>query len=229
MKKQNAEALQWFVDFANLDLESIKPGDKAKLLVEAKERLWPVEEMEEFQRGLSYEWGIGTTCMRWAVNLPSEGSQEYWSAIVQSQRGVLQIFRLYFLHPPTAHDPLVSEGHHEMAWRVEGGGKSPFGMKILPLTDAQDEYLEFKLFMLLEGFQAHAIRLCPGCKNFFLNLTNREKRFCGSRCMWRITTAERREADREGYNEYQKELMKDRYREKKGLPRRKTHPKKGEA
>ena len=36
MIKQNIQALQWFVDFANFDLEKITPGDKAKLLVEAE-------------------------------------------------------------------------------------------------------------------------------------------------------------------------------------------------
>ena len=52
MKKENAEVLQWFVNFANLDLERIKPGDKAKLLVEAAENLWPTKELRLYQHDL---------------------------------------------------------------------------------------------------------------------------------------------------------------------------------
>jgi hypothetical protein len=44
--------------------------------------------------------------------------------------------------------------------------------------------------------------------------------------MWRFNTAKRREADPEGYKEYQKILMKDRKREKDGHRRLKTKSRK---
>lgn len=226
MKKENIEALQWFVDFANLDLITIKPGDRAKLLVEAKERLWPVIEMKEFQRGLALSLDIESSPMAWALDIPPEKSQKYWIAILQSQEEILKVFREYVLS--VTNYGVVISGRNEMTWWAGRGNKSPYTMKFLPLTESQGEYLRLKIFMLLDGFQDHAIRLCPGCEKFFFNPTNREKRFCGTRCMWRISTAERRQADREGYNEYQKGLMQDRYREKKGLPRKTTHSKKAE-
>jgi hypothetical protein len=44
--------------------------------------------------------------------------------------------------------------------------------------------------------------------------------------MWRVNTAKRREADKEGYNKYQAKLMRDRYREKNGHRRLKTKSRK---
>ena len=237
MKKESIEALQWFVDFANIGLESIKPGDRAKLLVESEEYLWPRGELKEYQEGAPLplsEKLLGR--MAWALKIPPKESPEYWSAIVQSQKVVKELLLRHLVptvRPSVKPSPSVKpapsvliRGHDEILWWVGKGHKFPYTIKFLPVTESQDDYLRLKIFTLLEGFPDHAVRVCPGCEKFFLNPTNREKRFCGNRCMWRISTAERRETDRKGYNEYQKVLMRDRYREKNGHSRKKTKARK---
>jgi hypothetical protein len=275
MKQENIEALQWFVDyFANLDLENIKPGDKAKLLIEADEYLWPTKELEElaasFELTQVLSSGAMDRFMGWA-QIDKE-SPQYWTAIVESQRSVRGVFLDTVLTaaplslgiglggsfmsadtvpdaPTASAEPSemptvswnVASGHHvpapqmlwgkdTMLWWVGKGGnelKKPYTLKFLPIADSQKNYLFLKILRLLDGFPAHAIRRCPGCERFFFNPTKREKTFCGNRCMWRVNTAKRREADKEGYNEYQRKLMQDRYREKKGHPRKKTKKREG--
>ncbi|MGD0660211.1 MAG: hypothetical protein ABSD38_19295 [Syntrophorhabdales bacterium] len=241
MKKQNADALRWFVDyFANLDLESIKPGDKAKLLIEA-ECLWPTEELREYQ-----EWappvplsGKPLGRLAWALEIPPKESPEYWAKIHSSQKAVREFLVLRIVpvvrgssdrpvSPSEKSAPsIVIRGHDEMLWWVGKGQKYPYTIKFLPVTESQSDYLTLKIFTLLEGYPDHAVRVCRGCGKFFLNLSKREKHFCSNRCMWRVNTQERRKADKEKYNEYQKVLMQDRYREEKGLARKKTKPRKG--
>jgi hypothetical protein len=232
MKKGDTEALQWFVDFANLDLQAIKPGDKAKLLVEATEHLWPLEELKEYQSvspGLPLPAAIERQ-LPWIVKAPSRESAEYWTAVLRSQAAVRKTFVQYIL--PTGQPspenveakakPAVVQvvrGHDEVLWWVAKGYKVPYTVKLLPVAKGQDDYLPLKIFMLLDGLPQHAIRRCPGCNRFFFNPANREKRFCSERCMRRICTAEYRQTHKQAYNGYQKDLMKDRYREECNMRR----------
>jgi hypothetical protein len=227
MKKQNAEALRWFVDFANLDLQALKPGDRAKLLIEAEEHLWPKEELKEYRSKMPPGYPLPAEIMKelqWVVNAPPRESPKYWTDILQSQAVVRKTFVQYVLpvgHPSPENVEAkgkpavvaVVRGHDEVLWWVVKGYKVPYTVKLLPVAKSQNDYLPLKIFMLLHGFPQHAVRVCPGCKRFFLNPTNREKRFCSERCMRRICTAEYRQTHKETYNGYQRKLMRGRYRE----------------
>lgn len=234
MKKESAETLQWFVDFANMDLETIRPGDRAKLVVEAADYLFPWKEMGEFQNMPLTKTQLKT--MAWALERVDKGSQEYWDTILRSQKSIRELFYNYLIpsvHPspsgstrpgrkPSEAPSKYLWGSDEFLWRVTSGYKIPYALSFLPITRSQDDYACFRIIRLLDGFPDHAIRVCPGCKKFFFNPTGRKKGFCSPRCMWRVNTAKRREADPEGYREYQKTLMRDRYREKCGRRRLKT-------
>jgi hypothetical protein len=240
MDNKNIEALQWFVDFANLDLENIKPGDRAKLLVEAEEYqeyLWPVKELREYQwpSPLSKEH-LGR--LAWGLEVPPKESPEYWTAVLQAHEAVRAFF-LQFLIPTVHPSPEVSvsssdksfpaiqiRGFDRILWWVGKGYKFSYKVKILPVAESQKDYLWLKIIMLLDGLPQHAIRVCPGCKKFFFNPTNREKRFCGEKCMRRISTVEYREKHNKKYKDYQNVLMKDRYREMMGHKRLKTKARK---
>jgi len=235
---EKKEALQWFVDFANMDLEAIKPGDKAKLLVEAEDYLWPKGELKEYQEGCPLPLTAKQLrCLAWTLEIPHKESQEYWTAILQSQKAIQQLFLRHLIpiarsstdRPVSSSEKptpsIVIRGHDEMLWWVGKGHKFPYKIKFLPVTGSQEDYLGLKIFMLLEGLPDHAIRVCPGCRKYFLNASLRKKEFCSPRCMWKVNSRKRREADPEGYREYQRKLMQDRYREKTGLQRRKTKSK----
>ncbi|MGD0230111.1 MAG: hypothetical protein ABSC19_07115 [Syntrophorhabdales bacterium] len=232
MKEKNTEALQWFVDFANLGLDHIKPGDKAKLLVEADEYLWPREELKQYEEAIRLfhipEETRRVGPLAWALGPPpSKRSEEYWASILDLQTMTGALLAAVSVDA-TEGNPFVlyPTALGETIWWVTKESETGFALKTLPAAKDQRAYVWMKILMLLDGLPQHAIRECPGCNNFFFNPTKREKRFCGNRCMWRITTAERREADRGGYNEYQRGLMSDKRREKAGLSRKRTKARK---
>ena len=230
MEKQ--EALRWFVDFANMDLDAIKPGDKAKLLVEAEEYLWPREELREYQRmtpvPLSKE---RMKRLKWALEMPLRDSPKYWAAIVQSQKAVHNLFMGLQItgHPaPGVVDsgPMVvqvSRGHDDavVLWWMVKGYKVPYAVKLLPVAKSQKDYLSLKIALLLDSLPQHAIRVCPGCKRFFFNPTRRKKEFCSPKCMWRVIAGKRRRELKEkhpkkykAYLKKQKEIMSKKFQEK---------------
>lgn len=209
-EERRIEALQWFADFCNLDLEQIGPGDRAKLLVES-DCLWPGKEMKSYDplTQLSKEALNGFS---WALEIPGKKSPEYWSAIVAAQKFVRDLFTLLQITarrspevtgpPPTAMSFLL-RGNDEVLWWLGKGPGVPYTLMVLPVTKSQEDYLRLKILRLLEGFNQHAIRRCAGCGRWFFNPTNREKRFCGNRCIWRTNTAKRRKAASKGRKEGQ--------------------------
>jgi hypothetical protein len=199
-EERKTQPLQWLVDFANLDLERIGPGDRAKLLEESG-CLWPGKELKRFDplHLLSKEALEGFS---WALEMPSKRSPEYWNAIIAAQTSIGNLFSLLQItaHPsagaPSKAVASILRGHDEVLWLLEKGPGVPYKFVLLPVTQSQKDYLCIKIFRLLEGFNQHAIRRCPGCNQWFFNPTNREKNFCGNRCIWRTNTAKRRKAAR---------------------------------
>jgi hypothetical protein len=217
MKQQNTEALRWFVEFANLSLKPIAPGDRAKLLVES-DCLWPRQELKDYGR-LTPLPEKTLSGFSWALKIPGKESPKYWNAIVAAQKAVRRLFAfLQITARPSTRAPstavaIVMRGHDHVLWWVGKGPGVAYTLELLPVTESQKNYLRLKILKLLEGFSQHAIRVCPGCKRFFFNPTNREKRFCSERCMRRVCTAEYRETHKPTYNGYQAKLMKDKYRQ----------------
>ena len=205
---EEARQLQWLTEFCNLDLAQIGRGDRAKLLVES-DCLWPSEEMKVFGR-LKSLGKEDLDALSWVLAKPASRSSEYWSAIVAAQKALRDHFRLL---QPTVHRSKeaigertassVIRGRDEMLWRVEKGHGVKYKLTILPVTNSQADYLLLKVLRLLEGFNQQAIRLCPACGRWFFNLTNREKRFCNDRCIWKFNTAKRRKAENDRRKEGQ--------------------------
>jgi len=220
MEKEKQEALQWFVDFANTNLQEIKPGDKAKLLVEAEDYLLPKEEIQAFS-SIKDEL---VEKMPWAFNQSPKKSSKYWKNLIALQNTVRGIFVGMSEHPYPV------KGIKTLPWSTafirgeaitkmeRGQGKEPIRLFYLQVTKTQSQYVWLKIERLLEGLPGHTIQECPGCRRFFFNPTLREKNFCSSRCMWKVNATKRREADREGYRKYHKEYMMDLRRQDAGLP-----------
>jgi predicted nucleic acid-binding Zn ribbon protein len=219
MDAQQKETLLWFVDFANLDLETIKPGEKAKLLVEAKDSLWPPMEA----------WGkliLRQKPPSW-MKIPPKASQGYWEIIRSSQKAVIEALEENItasVPPNDPHEkaiPLITFGYDKMFWAVARGYKFPYKIQFTPITKRQDQYLRLTIFMLLAGCPEHTVRWCIGCNKFFLNPTNREKQFCSAKCLWRVNAERKRKElkenhpqEYEAYLEKQRDTMK-RYYDKK--------------
>jgi hypothetical protein len=214
-EEKSVRALDWFVSFANLDLEHIGPGDKAKLLVESN-CLWPIRELKSYGQ-LAPLSKKTLSDFSWALEVPGKKSPEYWNAIVAAQAGIRNLFSWLQItgHPspdvanaPKAAISSLMRGYDEMLWWMVKGPGVPYTLTFLPMARTQEDYLRLKIFLFLKGFNQHAIRRCPGCGLWFLNPTNREKNFCGNRCMWRTNTAKRRAKEKSDASGEEKQARK---------------------
>ena len=238
MEKDQREALEWFVEFANLDLSGLKPGDKAKLLFESAEHLFPFKHLQAFPSSELVE-----RKMQWAVQEPPQrDSQQYWSLILQLQSVVREELRqltegYQFQETPGGRSDHREIVPHYKLWAdtvIFCSEASPdrFSFTLIP-GKKQEDYIRFKLNLLLNGLPRSALNRCRApirkklCGKYFVNLSRRKKRFCSPQCLWRFNTIKRREADPEAYREYQKLLMRDRRWEKVGQRRRRTTKRKG--
>jgi hypothetical protein len=222
MEKARKEALQWFVDFANSDLGRLGMGDRAKLIIESYDFLLPAkEERRQFPRFLvpgervKFKSIKGMKEMDWIGKARQESydPSKYWGKIKRLHRVVRETFGdLSPGSPSKGYRSWIGKMKVTADWQ-----KNRFSLQILPVGADQTEHLRLRLFLLLDGLPTSAVQKCPGCDKYFLNVSLRKKQFCSPRCMWRVNTQKRREADKEGYNEYQRVHMNNRYRKKKGL------------
>ncbi len=222
MEKERQQALEWFVQFANMNLNELRPGDKAKLLVESEEYLFPTkEEVRDVPRWpdeIKQRMGVLAE-MTWAFKRrPQKDSEEYWSLILGLQNFVNRTLeRLVKIHNPKiwAESVMVRSG----------GDPGKFTFSYMPLVPSQNRYLETKLNLLLNGLPRSSLQRCPApkCQKFFVNVSRRKKRFCSPRCMWRFNAEKRRKDNPEAYRKYQKEVMADKYRTDKGLKPKKFY------
>jgi len=238
MEKQQREALQWFVEFANRDLNKFTPGDKAKLLVESTEHLFPLKHLQAFPPPELF-----ARKMKWVLNPPPQrDSEEYWSLILRLQNVVREELRRLtegyrfqdIPGEPYDHDETIP---HVKMWAdtiifCSEANPDRFSFYFIP-GKKQDDYVRFKLNLLLNELPRSALNRCLSpirkklCGKYFINVSRRKKRFCSPQCLWRFNTVKRRTADPEGYKEYQKILMRDRRLEEVGQRRRRTKKRKG--
>jgi len=226
MDKNRKEAIDFFVKFANMNLNELNPGDKAKLLVESEEYLFfkassvddlflsastdqadvskvftaPQEDMDLFSRK-----------MKWAFKpRPNKDSAEYWS----------MLFHLQVVIKDMLSNFAIKDSPFEFLFLGFVGWES--GKKVFfPLSVDQDDYLNFKIsYLLSDGPPRATVHICPApkCNKIFINTSLRKKTFCSPRCMWRFNTAERRKGlkkkDPKKYRAYldkQRELMARKY------------------
>lgn len=239
MEEERKETLEWFVQFANMNLNELTPGDRAKLGVESEEYLFPKRELEVFPHKeggtelatLSTYFRRLETGMTWAFDTPQRDSPEYWSLIRRLQSVVKEtLLELATYHPPNKE---VLDATKTMPWEATSiqmvaiwgwDAEKKFSYSEIPLTESHEEYIQIKLYRLFKNNTRSTLLICPApkrkdkeCGKFFLNFSRREKRFCSSRCMWRFNAEKRRKDNPEAYNEYQREVMADKYRVDKGL------------
>ncbi len=231
MKKK--EALEWYVDFVNMDLETIKPGDKAKLLIEViggAGHLYPYFELSEeeiIDKSMSQEEPKMSRLEAQVVLnilrcLPDKESEEHWELILNLQEVVKNLFcDFQKIDDPEIGDHIASRRIEDVVLTVFWGKNQPFEVNYFPITKGHDNRLRCTIIKLLEGFPGHALSVCPVCNKFFLNTSFRKKEFCSPNCMWKSNSAKQRKKDPEKYRKYQRELMRKKSLKKMGLEKRK--------
>jgi len=238
MEKEQQKALEWFVQFANMDLNELTMGDRAKLAVESEEYLFPKRELEVFpptEKGTEHSTLLNhfrrlEKGMEWAFDIPQRGSPEYWSLIRRLQDVVKEVLLEVATYRPPGKEvevvPCKATWEATSIETVAASGcdaEKKFNYYEIPLTRSHNYYVRIKLYRLLKNIRRSTLQICPApkrdkqCGKFFLNFSRREKRFCSPRCMWRFNTAERRKANPEANREYQKAVMKDKYRVERDL------------
>ncbi len=217
MERDRQDALQWFVEFANMDLGQLKAGDKAKLLVESEEYLSPAKDIQQFQERLELAKDRGA----WE---DLKKTEEFWPYILRLQDMVKRTLDsiISFSSPP----PKPFKHVRELVWSGNlycalSCKSETFHFHLLPVTITDQDYIQVKLYQLLDGFPISTVQRCPGCTRYYLNFAKRRKRFCSPRCMWRISAEKKRRELKEqhpgqykAYLKKQRETMRKKYEEK---------------
>jgi hypothetical protein len=234
MEKDRQEALEWFVQFALLNLEDLKPGDRAKLEVEAREYLCLSQEEEE-------------AAIKEVPYLSDKKIKEYlkkrswekdsidWQQITKFQavvRGMLKVIpKKYPIEqvllsgdriPPwldvEEEYPPIWEGK---VWYMLTTLNDKISLIIAPSVWSPDNYVRFKISSLFNDLPITTLSICWSCKNYFVNPTLRDKKFCSPRCMWRFNAKKGREELKgkhpgkyKAYLKKQREIMRRKYEEK---------------
>jgi hypothetical protein len=213
--RERIKALEWFAQFANMDLAELSPGDRAKFLVDCEEYL--------FQSGLKkdyYKSGGITPPLKIQRLFGSPDSPVFWRNIRKLQI-VLRKEIKWFLYQPSKYGHLMAfpwKGKLQINfWREQ---KSPCRLIFIPFAGNHRDLLFIRLFTLLEGLPPFTIRKCLICEKYFINASWKEKNFCSTRCMWRFNARKWREElkkdpkKRQAYLKKQREIMNKRYEEK---------------
>lgn len=236
MEKDRQEALEWFVQFALLDLKDLKPGDRAKLEVEVSEYSCPnQEELETATKVVPYlkDQEIKEYLKKRPWELKKD-SPDFWPQVTRLQvlvRAVLKSMKKDLIDeilpggtivPPWLHVeeeyPTIWEGK---VWYVLTTIHNKMSLIMWPSVWSLDNYVRLKIFSLLKGLPITTLSICRSCKKYFINPTLRDKKFCSPRCMWRFNAKKGREELKgkhpgkyKAYLKKQREIMRQRYEEK---------------
>jgi len=231
MNKERLELLEWYVQFAQLKLDELKPGDRAKLSIEAGENLFPSVELEQLgipieilkeqakEKEIRFPGGkikVPSSFRDWALNLPQKDTKEFWNLISHLQE-VIQNTLLTLLGPYTEKDGTKYLGLGSLNFAGEtqfqiSGEENVFKFFYIPLSKTHGEYVELKLYRLMDGLPTTTIMKCPGCDGYFINTSLRIKKFCSSKCMWKVNAQKKRDELKKNPKEYKAYLEKQKER-----------------
>ena len=204
------EVIQWLVDFAQADFETMEHEQK---------------EQWRIQAGMRFSlFGVNTPVRFPDFILPQKDSKESW----ERMKGFQNTIRRVIEEVLPKEDAGIFLHHIEASFHLNRSGRL-LRMDINPTIKTFEEGFRFSFYRLVEGLPPKVIQRCLACKKIFINLTRREKHFCSNKCLWRFNAEKQRKADPEGYRKRQREVMKKRYEKKmkaKGY-KKISHHKKG--
>jgi hypothetical protein len=225
-EKKNA-TVEWFVNFAQMDLERLSPGDRAKLEVEAGEYLLPsipipilkdekrsdylIDKMRNID--LSWIWENHETVKKspsesksqqkhdWFTHVPEKHTEEYWSLIVDCEKNVYDALKGY-LDGKIVGNQSVSHAFYCFLARER------FEFMIIPMMKKHSDFVIIKLNMALDGLPVACLQTCQSCRRIFFNPSKRTMKYCSTKCLWRFNTQKRRTAMGIGYKPQQENLQR---------------------
>jgi len=209
MDEKKNTTVEWYVNFAQMDLETLGPGDRAKLEVEAREYLFPSiplpiarvkyetkfktatgikPDLPDLQAWIDF---LDTSTTRRGPRiekLPERGTPQYWSLIRESQKNVHDALKKY------SGEFRIDESFSQAFYFFIGGEK--FEFIIVPMMEKHSDYAVIKLNMALDGQPVTCLQNCQSCGRLFFNPSQRKMKYCSTKCLWRFNTQKKRQADR---------------------------------
>lgn len=239
MDKERKEIVEWFVQFAMMELNKLRGKDKVKLEIKAEKYLFPTDqELAEHSKTITLleDSELDRLLKKYPWEFIRRNSSGFWKNVITAQSVVRKVFTtLLTRYSPDKHVWLdgsivpswVDLDEVDLTWSAstcfeQTVSNDRFSLNIFPVSWNLDVYLKLKICRLFDSLPITTLAMCLSCKKYFINPANRKKKFCSPRCMWRFNAKRWRESHKEERKAYQKILMKDRYREKIGVPRLKT-------
>jgi hypothetical protein len=217
-KKERTDRINWFLDFVQMDLKSLSPGDRVKLCYEAEEILFDRKliEQEETFNPLIEE--VRTFYDK--LKKPSLQNLDEFFEVLRDRQGDLRGYILEFF----AEIVKKKRPYFNAAIQAQLVVKTEEGImttSYLPSTVYIEGFAFGRFLNAVDGMPTYGFRKCTECKKIFFYPHKRKKEFCRVQCGWKFFARQRRESNPEVYKEYQREVMQNRYEKKI----REKHPK----
>lgn len=250
MDKINKGRLDWFLDFINMDLGTLSPGDVVKVSTEISLILlgkslddstgpiteWAYKLLHEWQ--LSEDKGKGKGKGKGRLNL--ESCQERLSDYLTNMFNVIDKATkpIYSVEINTGEKKKFFEngfsdrqilGFIDTQVRIEATFNLPsdleaIGDRIINTvykTGSHQDTLLIHFIQALNGIPLGAIRKCTECGNWFLHVSKRVKLFCSNKCAAKKVSRERRERlKKESSEAYNQELKNGAKRARKSYEKK---------
>lgn len=193
--------IQWVLDFAQMDLNSLPPG-KLKVLKEEvayfcserrPDESWE-ERWEEFEDNLHLAPLTPVDNER-VTEIDYGGESVNLSEIQKCAIDFIKV--LNDIHKPRREDRPIErylvKYLPEMSSYIVSPFPGTFEIRRSPTTSTPENLLILNFIGLIERFDPYPIKKCKGCDRFFLHLTKIEKVYCTSSCAARSIQREKRE------------------------------------
>ena len=207
---EQSETIEWLVEFAQMDIDALKPSGHTKLAIDVKEYLFPELDFKRIklrkrvltktrmERKDQYDC-YPVSKIESIIDAYNDDPETYWDMVKTVQQLLYNILQQAILlggkHTDDNNQTLANEAHAAIeVFAVVDGRLNCYNILA---TDSLHDYIKIKLYTLLDGFHVTAIKRCLGCGKIFFTPSLRERKFCHSRCQSRFHAAKRREAQRD--------------------------------
>jgi hypothetical protein len=203
-KKEMEEKLRWWLEFIQIDIESLPDKERSLLQV---------------------EFAFYYTPSLSSANIPAG----WWYPVedLKTIQGTIKEFLEQALRQRKPEDGIITLPPLSRQLRVRDDGRFEItyprhmfapGKHKRPVPNK--EWLIADFSELLNGIPRDAIKQCEECKKLFLHLSGKQKKYCSSQCAYKFLSRKKREKLRsqprkyQAYLKRQRELMKRKYDEK---------------
>jgi hypothetical protein len=219
-KKERTDKINWFLDFAQMDLTTLSPGDRVKLCYEAESNMVNyglTKEEEEFH---PYPRTKYLKDFLHEIDVPTLHEIEEYFQVLKENQADLKGYIFEYINAITIEKKsYLNPGIP--TWLVITAKQGNISLSYLPdVLDLQGVAIN-RFVKLLDGVPVEGFRKCLECKKIFFYPHRRKKEFCSVQCGWKFFARQRRESNPEAYRKYQREVMGKRYEKKI----REKHPK----